>query len=152
MTDPTDRTDMTPDYDDDPDSPRPIDRRVLLVGLGALTGLAILLAFASRFAASRQPGQTINPGIVDGDWQASLEHLAAAFEVRLQGIEVRLDDLAGMRVAGQTAAPSMPPNPIVPGASTNGESSMQHPDVGAMEPPPPAPAAVSLPPADVPSN
>lgn len=145
MTDPIVQPDKTPDeYDDD--QPLGVDRRVLLVGLGAFAGLALLLALAARATARRPVTLRDNPGIVEGDWQASLEHLAQAFELRLQGIEVRLDDLAGMRVVGQVATPSMPPPPMSPGSTSNGESSMAHPEVGAMEPPPPGPAAVSVPP------
>lgn len=138
---------IQPEYDDGDNTAR-LPYVPILIGLGALTVLALVLSVVK---ASRTTGQApvgLNPIETGGSWEESLRHLAAASDFRFQGIERRLDELTGMKVAA-SAAMSIPAQPLMPvDEALNGAA--QHPDVGAMEPPPPAPAAVSLPPdADV---
>lgn len=144
----TDDNPTIPIVDDDtPDEPLglAVDRKIILalvaLGMTALL-LGLLRGRQKRQATAVQDEWTPeNPGLVDGDWQASLEHLAAAWELRIAGIESRLDDAAAAKVA-HAAATSMVPTPLV---SPGSDDHVTIPIVeGADQGPPPAPAAVSV--------
>lgn len=131
--------------DDTPDEPLglAVDRKVLiaLVGLAGVAFLLALLRGRQKLHPVQDEWTPENPGLVDGDWQASLEHLAAAWELRIAGIESRLDDAAAAKVA-HAAATSMVPTPLV---SPGSDDHVTIPIVeGADQGPPPAPAAVSV--------
>ena len=101
--------------------------------------------------AGKAPASTASSaGIVEGDWQASLEHLAAAFDLRCQGLDTRLEQLAEALVSANAGnAPSAPAAvslPTVPIQEVDPDLMQPppQPQVGAFEPPPPQPAAVSM--------
>jgi hypothetical protein len=143
----------THDDDDEvtvyPGAPAPVDRKMLLIGLGGLTVIAGIL-FLVRRSVERVPVAQIDPGIVDGDWQQSLRHLADAFSDRCNRIDARLDELATEKVAAAAAAVSEPVAPFVVDDSEVIERpsemvSRLGAGVSVDEPtPPPPPAAVSV--------
>lgn len=131
-----------PERDDAP-APVTVDRKVLLLALGGVAALAVILAVMRARTAPRTVPLGVDLTGPDADWRSSLEHLAAAFDVRLSGIDARLDQLAGEHVAATAAAFS------APAPTLNGDVPERVPppvNVGANEPAPPAPASVSMPP------
>lgn len=125
-----------------------ISTRTLLIGLGAITTIAFVLALVR---ARRQP--VVSAGVVDlgdnADWRVSIEHLAGNIQLRFAGIDERLDALSKAKVEhtslGAPAAPaavSMVPEALVPDASQNGDHAVAPVD-DPHAPPPPGPAAVS---------
>lgn len=124
------------------------DRKTLVIALGAVGLLALTIAIvrATRKAANAPIDGTAQAAMDAGDWRATVQHLAAAMEQRFHGVEEQLDEIRAQM--GQPA-PSAPPAPAavsdVVGAPPIIERVPPDPaSVGATEPPPPAPAAVSL--------
>lgn len=135
-------------YDGEPEGP---PYRLIFIALGGLTALALILAVVKASRPTGQSGLGVNPVETGGSWEESLRHLAAASDFRFQNIEQRLEELSGMKVQA-TAATSVPAQPLMPVDESMMNGAAQHPDVGAMEPPPPGPAAVSVMPDDQASN
>jgi hypothetical protein len=154
---------------DDLTAPAPAASNYKLVGLalGGLFAVAVLLAAVKASRTQRGPSYIAGQGDPFGPdlepWQASLEHLARTFDTKFNLMAERLDRLTGDSLkeqATQYATPNQPPAtpvyvaPAVPPAAVSladptlvpepAESVAQHPQVGALEPPPPGPAAVSL--------
>lgn len=142
-----DDDDLTrPDDLDTPDTVTTVtvNRKVALIALGGVAALAVILA-VMRAKAAQRPSLAADLTGPDADWRTSLEHLAHAFDMRLSGIDARLDQLAGEHVAAAAAAYS------TPAVNLNGDVPERVPpvvDVGANEPAPPQPASVSLPESD----
>ena len=142
----TDETSPVP-QDDDETVPLLADRKPLLLILGGMSVIALTLMLVLR--AQQRKGsvsQTIGQVPMDGDWKVSMEHLAANFDIRLQGIDRRIDELVNDRVAqaAATAAYSMPAEPL---NGDNGTPTVERiPPVVATGPEsaPPPPAAVSM--------
>jgi len=139
------------DDNDDLEEPAGPNRTVLIVAGVSVIALTLALVLLRAARAQKPPAVTAeNPGIVDGDWRASLEHLAAAFDMRCQGLDTRLEQLAEsivMMNAGN--APSVPaavslPTPTIVEHDADLMQPPPQPQVGALEPPPPSPAAVSM--------
>ena len=132
------------------DEPRTLATKSVLF---ALAGAFILTAVLAVYVRTRKPSQTASSaGIVEGDWKASLEHLAAAFDTRCQGLDTRFEQLAEqvlMMGASPMGAPAVPAAVSLPVEQMQDidPDLMQPPpppQVGALEPPPPGPAAVSM--------
>lgn len=129
------------------------NRTVLIIAGCSVIALTVALVFLRAARASKQPAPQTNAGIVDGDWKASLEHLAAAFDVRCNGLDTRLEQLAEALVIatapGPMAAPAMPaavsmPTEQIAEIDPALLTPPPPPQVGALEPPPPQSAAVSM--------
>jgi hypothetical protein len=121
-----------------------LDRKALLLILGGMAIIAVTLAVVQ--ARMKRPVPTTLSGIPDdADWRVSLEHLAAAFDYRLGGIDSRLDELVNDKVAQRAAAYSAPPVNL---AGTNGETVERVPPVVEVGPVSDAPqvATTSMPP------
>jgi hypothetical protein len=133
-------------FDDIEDAPRSDNRTAVLIAAGA----TIVLLFAVTVALSRKKRtsvpETAAEAMEQGDWRSTIEHLAEAWEQRFSLLSEQLDRLSGQPV------PSAPPTPAaVSDVVNNGAPTVARvpPDmsvVGAEEPPPPGPAAVSMPP------
>jgi hypothetical protein len=100
-------SDDDPIYDDD--EPSGIDRKLLLVVLAGMTGLAITLALLQTRMKRSPMGidDVITPAGYEA-WEASLQHLAETWDMRFAAIDNRLNALAGDRVAAQAAVSSPP--------------------------------------------
>ena len=126
------------------------NRTVLIVAGVSVVALSIALVILRAARAAKPTGIAENPGIVEGDWKASLEHLAAAFDVRCQGLDARIEQLVEALVSANAGnAPAVPAAvslPTVPIADVDADLMQPppQPQVGALEPPPPSPAAVSM--------
>lgn len=120
---------------------------VLLGILGVMGVAAAVLTLAARQAARNQGTVTLGEMLdrdPDAPWAVSLRHLAAATDLRLRGIEERLDNLT-VEMGGTLPPPPAPVDkrfPPAPPPPPNG--SMSDVPVGATEPPPPGPAATSM--------
>lgn len=136
------------EYESDPVGP---NRTVLIVAGGAVLALSIALVILR--AARAKPKPTENPlysDEVSPAVRASIEHLAAAFDLRFVGVDTRLEQLAEALVANNAgnapatpAAVSLPTNPIAD-IDPDLMQPPPQPQVGALEPPPPQPASVSM--------
>lgn len=124
------------------------DRRTLVIALAAvgLLALTVVIVRATRKAANLP--LNAQDAMAAGDWRSSIEHLAAAFNQRCMGIEEQLDDI---RAALGQPTPSSAPPPAATSMpeddGTAGPILRVPPDpsiIGATEPPPPAPASVSM--------
>jgi hypothetical protein len=138
----------TPDFTEEPlDEPGLVmDRKVLLLALGGMVVGAVLLGLLRARLAAPRPSASLGQDVVlDEGWQSSLQHLAHNFDMRLQGIDARLEMLAEDKVVATAAAFSAPPVNL---DQQNGSVERIPPtmEAGATEPAPPQPAAVSLPP------
>lgn len=149
----------------DGDSALPVSRKTLLIGLACFAGFAVVLAIINgRRSQPVQDDMTVSDAIATGDWKVSLEHLAGAFELRLQLMEQAIKDIANDRVAhatipvpidrtGTYVAPAPPAAPAavseVPPPLVEPEPMPEIPHAAEIDNgPPPAPAAVSV----MPSN
>lgn len=152
--------DDDPIYDDDAPG---IDRKLILIVLAGMTGLAVTLAILQSRMGKRRANIPFDQG-----WEASLMHVTDAFETRFAGIDNRINALA--RGQGAEAyilpvgtppvqqqpptAPQFVPGPPVAEHQDNGSVERIPPvlnitgadgaEVGAVSAPP-GPAATSLP-------
>lgn len=123
------------------DTPAPVSRTALLIGLGGLAAIAAIL-LAVRMAKPRGTVSDITDVPLDGNWQASVQHLADAVGERMANLEARVDGLATDRV--RAAATSEPPAPLtVDPIAQNGAAQAAHVSDELSDVP--RPAAVSLP-------
>lgn len=126
---------------DEQETPAPNPRTALLIGLGGLAAIAVIL-LAVRMAKPRGTVSDITDVPMDGNWQASVQHLADAVGERMGNLETRVDALASDRV--RAAATSEPPVPlVVDPIAQNGAAQAAHVSDATADVP--TPAAVSLP-------
>ena len=133
-------------YDDPNFAATGIDRKVLLIVLAGLAGLAVTLAVLQ--ARMKRPVPTTLGAIPEGSsWEASLQHVCDTFDFRLAGIDQRLDSLAAEKVQAQAATFSAPPTTLVNAEGGQQDVERVPPviEVGPMADSPPL-AATSLPP------
>jgi len=124
-------------YDDTDEATGLGDRKWLLLALGGLSIMAITLAVLQSRMKPRTPLSELP---ADADWRVSIEHLAANWELRWAGLEVRLEQIVNDRVAMQAAAISEAPTPL-------GEPTVERipPDIQTgPDNAPPGTAAVSM--------
>ena len=140
---------MTDSTDPFADEPTPagsvtVSRTTLLVALGLLGATAALLVVARSLQQTR-PTTSSDTFVMGDDWKVSLQHLADAVTLRLNGIGDRLEALESRAPIGLAHVVDVPP---VPGpVSVNGDGDpVTGPHSAANEPsPPPRNAAVSVP-------
>lgn len=122
------------------------DRKTLVIALAAvgLLALTVVIVRATKRQTNALDGSA-QEAMDAGDWRATVQHLAAAMEQRFSGIEQRLDELGGQPAPTQPPATAAVSDIVPPGGAPIIERVPPDPSiVGAVEPPPPAPAAVSM--------
>jgi hypothetical protein len=141
-----------------------LSRNQLLLGGAAATVLLLALVITLSRARRQDVPVGENPNIVPGDWEASMKHLAHAWDTRWQlqndkigELSNRVTQLVDTLVQVQTVAAPVAQNgngnaPVAPAAvsmpapGVPAAGSMPQPDLQAGEalPAPPGPAAVSM--------
>jgi hypothetical protein len=144
----------------DPVTPEPIDdtrsgalatvweeHRYALIALGGLALLAVVLSVAARRRGVLPGGSRSQPGPLErevqisADWAASLRHLAAACDQRMQGMQQQLDSIFATLGA---EGPRVEPSPTV---SPNGAANLTYESAISDQPEniPPGPATTGMP-------
>lgn len=129
------------------------NRTVLIVAGVSVVALMVALVILRAARAQKPKAAEENPLYseeVSPAVRASIEHLAAMWDMRYVAIDARIEQLAESLVmmnAGNApsvpAAVSLPTDPITP-VDPDLMQPPPQPQVGALEPPPPQPATVSM--------